>query len=69
METETTAVQPRRILRMPEVERRTGRSRTSIYRDMSEGRFPLAVKIGPRAMGWAESSIDEWIAARTRASA
>ena len=34
----------RRILRLPEVERRTGRARSSIYRDVDRGLFPRPVK-------------------------
>ena len=55
---------PVRILRLPEVEKRTGRSRAAIYRDMDGGTFPLCFKIGERAVGWAESEVDAWIAAR-----
>ena len=60
----TTDAQPRRILRLPEVERRSGRARSSIYRDVAAGLFPAPVKIGARAIGWDESRIEQWIASR-----
>jgi prophage regulatory protein len=49
---------PERILRLPEVERRTGRKRSAIYSDPN---FPSPVPIGPRAVGWLESEIDSWL--------
>ena len=53
-----------RIIRLPEVERRTGRGRSSIYRDVKAGLFPKPRKIGQRAIGWLESEIGAWIEAR-----
>ncbi len=53
-----------RILRLPEVCARTGRSRSAIYEDMQNGLFPLAVKLGPRAVGWSESEISLWVEKR-----
>ncbi|HCI5779675.1 TPA: AlpA family transcriptional regulator [Klebsiella quasipneumoniae subsp. quasipneumoniae] len=49
------------LIRLPEVQRRTGYSKAWIYRLMSEHRFPLAVKIGSRAIAFVESEIDEWV--------
>ena len=51
-----------RIIRQPEVARRTGLSRSSIYQRIKEGRFPTPVALGERAVGWLESEIDSWIA-------
>ncbi len=56
--------QPLSILRLGQVVARTGRSRSSIYADVSAGRFPAAVRIGARAVGWLAGDIDAWIAAR-----
>ncbi|EPS5423209.1 TPA: helix-turn-helix transcriptional regulator [Raoultella planticola] len=49
------------LIRLPEVQRRTGYSKAWIYRLMREQRFPSAVKIGSRAIAFVESEIDEWI--------
>jgi prophage regulatory protein len=53
---------PDRLIRQPEVTHRTGYSKASIYRLMIVGKFPKARKAGPRAVGWLESELDEWIA-------
>jgi len=52
---------PTRILRLREVERRTGRSRSNIYALAAQGRFPKPVKLGPGASGWIEEEIEEHI--------
>ena len=62
---ETTAV-PRKgdsVLRLPEVEKRTGLRRATIYRRATAGTFPKPVRIGPNATGWIESEIDAFLAA------
>lgn len=53
-----------RILRLPEVERRTGYKKSAIYQKMNAGEFPQKVQLGPRAIGWAESQVDGWVQAR-----
>lgn len=50
-----------RLLRRPEVERLTGKSRSAIYLDIRRGRFPHPVPIGLRAVAWRESDIKRWI--------
>lgn len=57
-----------RILRRPEVELRTGLSRSAIYALMSRKQFPAAIPLTAKAVGWLESSIDGWIAERTAAA-
>ncbi|WP_236075138.1 helix-turn-helix transcriptional regulator [Marinobacter nauticus] len=51
-----------RLMRLPEVVYLCQRSRTSIYNDVKAGRFPEPVRIGPRAIAWRESDVQEWIA-------
>lgn len=58
-----------RLLRRREVENRTGLSRSTIYLWMSDGLFPKPRKIGPRAVAWRESDIQEWIEQRPEGSA
>ena len=53
-----------RFLRRPEVEALTGLARATIYQQMATGRFPRPVRIGRRAVGWAQSAINSWIEAR-----
>jgi len=50
-----------RLVRFPEVIHRTGRSRASIYRDMAQGKFPAAMKIGERAIAWRDSDLTAWL--------
>ncbi|WP_249481734.1 AlpA family phage regulatory protein [Burkholderia multivorans] len=63
-----------RILRMREVQAKVGLGRSSIYERIDEkhprydATFPRPVSLGAAAVGWIESEIDEWIAARVRAS-
>ncbi len=56
--------QPHRILRLPDVISRVGLRRASIYLHISKGSFPKPISLGARAVGWLESDIDGWIAAR-----
>lgn len=51
----------RRILRRPEVEARTGFKRAHIYNLMNAGKFPKAIRLGIRAVGWDSTEIDQWI--------
>lgn len=53
-----------RILRRPEVESRCGIGRSTLYDWMAQGHFPQPVKLGVRAVGWKESQIETWLAAR-----
>ncbi|KIS45348.1 MULTISPECIES: helix-turn-helix transcriptional regulator [Kosakonia] len=56
------------LIRLPEVQRRTGYSKAWIYRLMCQKRFPTSVKIGTRAIAFVESEIDEWINTRIEES-
>jgi len=49
------------ILRRPQVEERTGLSRSTIYLFMEKGDFPKPINLGPRSVGWIASEIDRWI--------
>lgn len=53
-----------RLMRFEELTRRTGHSRSRLYREIKEGKFPKPVKVGPHAVAWLESEVDDWIAAR-----
>ena len=58
---------PIRILRLPEVVDRVGLKRASIYLRVADGSFPRQISLGARAVGWLESEIDAWLAARVSA--
>ena len=54
------------MLRPPEVVKRTGLSRTTIWRRVRTGKFPPPVVLGPNAIGWPDSAVAEWLEARPR---
>ena len=54
------------MLRPPEVVKRTGLSRTTLWRRVRAGKFPPPVVLGPNAIGWPASAVAEWLAARPR---
>lgn len=60
MSVETTDESPR-LLKLPEVMRRTAKSRAGIYKDVGLGKFPAQIKISENAVGWLESEINTWI--------
>lgn len=53
---------PQRLIRLAEVKQRVGLSRASIYKRMSDGRFPKSRSLGSRCAVWIEAEIDAWIA-------
>ncbi|AOY95884.1 AlpA family transcriptional regulator [Pseudomonas sp. ZM23] len=54
----------RRILRLEEVEAKSGFKRAHIYNLMKKRQFPQALRLGVRAVGWDSIEIDQWIAER-----
>lgn len=59
-----TTESERRILRRAEVESKTGFKRAHIYRLMEQGKFPKAMRLGVRAVGWDSAEVEQWIADR-----
>ncbi|EKK7729367.1 AlpA family transcriptional regulator [Klebsiella pneumoniae] len=49
------------LLRLKQVEQKTGLKRSQIYLYMKNGSFPHSIKIGPASVAWLESEIDDWI--------
>ena len=47
-----------KFLRLPEVQIRTGKSRSSIYQGSKDGTFPKQVRIGTRSVAWVEAEIE-----------
>ncbi|EED37754.1 transcriptional regulator, AlpA family [Stenotrophomonas sp. SKA14] len=60
---QTPVLQPneRRILRLEEVEAKSGFKRAHIYNLMKKRQFPQALRLGVRAVGWDSIEIDQWI--------
>ena len=52
------------ISRLPNVIKKTGLSRSTIYTLISQGEFPKQIKLSTRTIGWLDSDIDAWLDAR-----
>jgi prophage regulatory protein len=52
------------LLRMPTVMRLTGLGRSTIYRLVAARKFPSPVRLGPRAVAWRSSDLDQWSESR-----
>ena len=50
-----------RILRLNSVLDRTGLSRSTLYRKIERGSFPMQVRISERCIGWRESDVEQWL--------
>jgi prophage regulatory protein len=59
-----------KILRLEAVKARVGLGRSTIYALMSAHppKFPHAIKISVRAVGWLESEIEDFVATRGRSA-
>ena len=59
---------PPRVERLPEVQRHTGLSKSTIYNRLKAGEFPRPIPLGGRIVGFLSSDIDEYIAGLVRAA-
>ena len=57
------------FLRLPMVLRTTGLGRSTIYKLISENRFPGPVRLGARAVAWRTTEVDRWSEERERSTA
>ncbi|WP_299198026.1 AlpA family transcriptional regulator [uncultured Amphritea sp.] len=53
-----------RLLRLPEVQKATALSRSSIYRLMEAGTFPDSIQLSARSIAWVEEEVQNWIQQR-----
>ena len=53
-----------RLLRIHEVSKHTGLSRSSIYKQIELKNFPKGVKITGRSIAWPSEEIDLWVSER-----
>jgi prophage regulatory protein len=51
-----------RLLRLPDVLAKVPVSRASWWKGVKDGRYPAAIKLGPRTSVWRASEIDKLIA-------
>ena len=52
------------FLKRPEIEKRTGLKRSTIYDKIKAGTFPKPVKLGARAVAWPEAEVQAWMEER-----
>ena len=57
----------KRLIRRPEVEKRTGLTTSRLYEMMKAKEFPKPVPIGPFAVAWVEAEVDQWLDERIEA--
>ena len=50
-----------RLLKLKEVMHLTALSRSTIYKYMKEGKFPLSVSLGERSVAWFGEEVNDWI--------
>lgn len=53
------------LMRLPKVIHMTGLARSTIYKLISDERFPPPLKLTQRAVAWRLMDIEQWIASRT----
>lgn len=56
------------VLRLPDVIKKTGLSRSSIYLRIPSEDFPKPISLGGRAVGWLQQDVDDWVLAKIEAS-
>jgi|SRR5690554_311389 len=62
------------IIRLPEVRRLTGLSKSTVYAKMDgkspyfDSGWPKKVSLGPRSVGWYRHEVIEWVESRTSSS-
>jgi prophage regulatory protein len=52
------------LMRLPKVIQMTGLARSTIYKLISDERFPPPLKLSQRAVAWRLMDIERWIASR-----
>jgi prophage regulatory protein len=50
-----------RLIKLKDVTSLTGLARSTIYKYISEERFPKPVSLGERNVAWVEEEIQDWI--------
>ena len=60
------SVEPWALLRLHEVENRTGLRKTALYALIARREFPAAIALTARARRWDSRAVDGWIADRIK---
>ncbi|MCY4085650.1 MAG: AlpA family phage regulatory protein [Actinomycetia bacterium] len=54
------------LLNRKQVEERVGLARSTVYRRMRQGSFPLSIRVSQRAVRWSKSEVEAWVSSRER---
>ena len=57
-----------RLIRIKDVEARTGLKKSQLYALQKAGSFPAAIKLSQRSAAWIESEVSKWVADRIRSA-
>ncbi len=57
-----SVIPPGDVLRLPDVKKRTGLSKSEIYRRMADGVFPKQHRLSARVAVWLETEVDRYMA-------
>ncbi|MFI3196366.1 MAG: AlpA family transcriptional regulator [Methylococcaceae bacterium] len=60
----TAQKQPTKLIRIDTVLEKTGLSRSTLYRLIKQGNFPVQVKLSDRVAAWSCEAVDAWIDAK-----
>jgi prophage regulatory protein len=52
------------VVRMSRLVDMIGLSRSTIWKLLSEDKFPTPIRLGPRSIGWRIKDVEEWIQGR-----
>ncbi|WP_425311180.1 helix-turn-helix transcriptional regulator [Leptospirillum ferriphilum] len=52
------------VLRLRELLKLSGLSKSTIYARIKEGDFPKPIRLGPRSIGWFQHDIESWLESR-----
>ena len=55
------------MMKLKEVQKKTGLSRSTIYAYIDKGMFPKQVKLGERCVAWIDEEVVAWLDARVLA--
>jgi len=53
-----------KVLRLAQVMDSTGLGRSTIYKYIAGGKFPIPLQLSERCVGWLEGEVQQWIQSR-----
>ena len=56
------------VVRMSRLVEMIGLSRSTVWKLLSEGKFPNPIRLGPRSIGWRIKDVEDWIECREQIS-